>query len=109
MNRHRTPVCLRVESLEPRATPTTLPAGFTEGLVAGGLHSPSAMAFAPDGRPSRPRDGPSQTGTDTYRFFQKKVPSLSIGPPFVRRDGRAGIQPVDTIRDPGREPETEET
>src|SRR5438067_430587 len=50
MNPHHTPVRLRVESLEPRATPTTLPAGFTESLVAGGLPSPSAMAFAPDGR-----------------------------------------------------------
>src|SRR5437764_4281670 len=50
MNRHRRPVRLRVEPLEPRATPTTLPAGFTESLVAGGLHQPSAMAFAPDGR-----------------------------------------------------------
>ena len=28
----------------------TLPAGFTETLVAGGLSSPTAMAFAPDGR-----------------------------------------------------------
>ncbi|HYG82020.1 MAG TPA: PQQ-dependent sugar dehydrogenase, partial [Pyrinomonadaceae bacterium] len=28
----------------------TLPAGFAEPLVAGGLSSPTAMAFAPDGR-----------------------------------------------------------
>jgi glucose/arabinose dehydrogenase len=28
----------------------TLPAGFTETLIAGGLSSPTAMAFAPDGR-----------------------------------------------------------
>src|SRR5262245_55576226 len=28
----------------------TLPAGFTEALVAGGLSSPTAMQFAPDGR-----------------------------------------------------------
>ena len=28
----------------------TLPTGFTETLVAGGLSSPTAMAFAPDGR-----------------------------------------------------------
>jgi glucose/arabinose dehydrogenase len=28
----------------------TLPAGFTESLVANGLSSPTAMAFAPDGR-----------------------------------------------------------
>ena len=29
---------------------TTLPSGFTETLVAGGLDNPTAMAFAPDGR-----------------------------------------------------------
>src|SRR5829696_8108684 len=28
----------------------TLPAGFTEALVTGGLSSPTAMQFAPDGR-----------------------------------------------------------
>src|SRR4051812_28075238 len=50
MTVHRTSVRLRVEALEPRTTPTTLPAGFTESLVASGLHAPSAMAFAPDGR-----------------------------------------------------------
>ena len=38
------------EALEPRYTPTTLPAGFTEATVATGLSSPTAMEFAPDGR-----------------------------------------------------------
>src|SRR5262245_13646662 len=28
----------------------TLPSGFTEGLVASGISSPTAMSFAPDGR-----------------------------------------------------------
>jgi glucose/arabinose dehydrogenase len=32
------------------ATAATLPAGFTEAQVASGLGSPTAMAFAPDGR-----------------------------------------------------------
>jgi glucose/arabinose dehydrogenase len=36
--------------LEDRLTPTTLPPGFQETLVAGGLHAPTAMEFAPDGR-----------------------------------------------------------
>ena len=31
-------------------TAATLPAGFSETIVAGGLASPTAMAFAPDGR-----------------------------------------------------------
>ncbi|HEY7328299.1 MAG TPA: PQQ-dependent sugar dehydrogenase [Gemmataceae bacterium] len=40
----------RLEFLEDRAVPTTLPAGFQETLVAGGLGDPTAMAIAPDGR-----------------------------------------------------------
>jgi glucose/arabinose dehydrogenase len=40
----------RLEFLEDRAVPTTLPTGFQETLVAGGLGSPTAMATAPDGR-----------------------------------------------------------
>ncbi len=32
------------------STAATLPAGFTESLVANGLTNPTAMAFAPDGR-----------------------------------------------------------
>ena len=34
----------------PARAGTTLPSGFTETLVAGGLDNPTAMAFAPDGR-----------------------------------------------------------
>jgi glucose/arabinose dehydrogenase len=34
----------------PRLSAATLPAGFTESLVATGLASPTAMAIAPDGR-----------------------------------------------------------
>jgi glucose/arabinose dehydrogenase len=41
---------LALEQLESRVTPTALPAGFTESLLAGGLSAPTAMAFAPDGR-----------------------------------------------------------
>ncbi|HYY57054.1 MAG TPA: hypothetical protein VE842_06945, partial [Pyrinomonadaceae bacterium] len=33
-----------------QAPAATLPAGFTETQVASGLSSPTAMAFAPDGR-----------------------------------------------------------
>src|SRR5688572_23057285 len=32
------------------ASAATLPAGFSESVVASGLSSPTAMAFAPDGR-----------------------------------------------------------
>ncbi len=39
-----------VEELERRLTPTTLPPGFTDTLVASGLSNPTAMEFAPDGR-----------------------------------------------------------
>ena len=39
---------LMLTGLSVRAA--TLPAGFTENLVAGGLSAPTAMAFAPDGR-----------------------------------------------------------
>jgi glucose/arabinose dehydrogenase len=41
---------LRVEALEGRTTPVTLPTGFAESLLAGGLDQPTAMALAPDGR-----------------------------------------------------------
>jgi glucose/arabinose dehydrogenase len=40
----------RLELLEDRVVPTTLPPGFEETLVAGGLGSPTAMTSAPDGR-----------------------------------------------------------
>jgi glucose/arabinose dehydrogenase len=38
----------RLDSVQLKAT--TLPLGFTEELVTGGLSSPTAMEFAPDGR-----------------------------------------------------------
>lgn len=41
---------LRVELLEDRTVPTTLPAGFEETIYASGLTVPTSMAFAPDGR-----------------------------------------------------------
>ena len=41
---------LRLETLEDRLTPTTLPAGFSEVTFAGGITAPTAMEFAPDGR-----------------------------------------------------------
>ncbi len=44
------PIRLRVESLEDRLTPVTLPAGFSESVFAAGLTAPTAMATAPDGR-----------------------------------------------------------
>jgi glucose/arabinose dehydrogenase len=40
----------RVEALERRDLPTSLPGGFTDTLVAGGLTEPTAMEIAPDGR-----------------------------------------------------------
>jgi len=41
---------LRVERLESRDLPSTLPIGFSESLVAGGLTNPTSMDLAPDGR-----------------------------------------------------------
>jgi glucose/arabinose dehydrogenase len=41
---------LKVEQLEDRSTPTTLPAGFTEQVIATGIDNPSSMEVAPDGR-----------------------------------------------------------
>ena len=41
---------LRVEALEDRLTPVTLPAGFNESVFAAGLTNPTAMVVAPDGR-----------------------------------------------------------
>ena len=38
------------EALEARQLLTTLPPGFAEVPVAGGLNQPTAMEFAPDGR-----------------------------------------------------------
>ena len=40
----------RIEEMEVRLTPSTLPAGFTETTVVSGLSAPTAMEFAPDGR-----------------------------------------------------------
>ena len=34
----------------PAASAATVPAGFSDALVAGNLSAPTAMAFAPDGR-----------------------------------------------------------
>lgn len=41
---------LRVEHLEDRVTPVTLPDGFSESLFAVGLTGPTAMSVSPDGR-----------------------------------------------------------
>ena len=43
-------VCLVVVAFAASAQAATLPAGFTESLVASGLNNPTAMQFAPDGR-----------------------------------------------------------
>jgi glucose/arabinose dehydrogenase len=40
----------RLELLEDRLAPATLPTHFTESLIATGLSNPTAMEFAPDGR-----------------------------------------------------------
>jgi glucose/arabinose dehydrogenase len=40
----------RVETLEDRVTPATLPPGFHLGVLAAGLAAPTAMEVAPDGR-----------------------------------------------------------
>ena len=40
----------QIEGLEDRKLLATVPAGFTDAHVAGGLSSPTAMAVAPDGR-----------------------------------------------------------
>jgi glucose/arabinose dehydrogenase len=50
-SRSRTPSRpLQLETLEDRCLLTTLPPGFSELPVVGGLSSPTSMAFAPDGR-----------------------------------------------------------
>ena len=43
-------VCLALLALARTSSGATLPPGFTETRVAAGLQSPTAMAFAPDGR-----------------------------------------------------------
>ena len=40
----------QIEGLEHRTLLASVPAGFTDAHVAGGLNSPTAMAVAPDGR-----------------------------------------------------------
>src|SRR5262249_31873157 len=44
------PIHLRVEPLEDRLTPVTLPPGFNESLLCAGLTNPTSMTLAPDGR-----------------------------------------------------------
>lgn len=39
-----------IERLEDRLAPATLPAGFTEAVIANGISNPMAMEIAPDGR-----------------------------------------------------------
>src|SRR5947209_1170198 len=46
---HRPSTRLRVEQLEDRSVPATLPSGFTEAGVATGLSNATAMEFAPNG------------------------------------------------------------
>ena len=41
---------LRVERLESRDVPSTLPVGFAESVIAGELNNPTTMDMAPDGR-----------------------------------------------------------
>jgi glucose/arabinose dehydrogenase len=41
---------LRIEQLESRQMLSTLPSGFQENLVVGGLYEPSSMTVTPDGR-----------------------------------------------------------
>src|SRR5687767_3266616 len=43
-------VCLMMVAFATGAQAATLPAGFTESLIASGLNNPTAMQFAPDGR-----------------------------------------------------------
>src|SRR5687767_13290734 len=43
-------VCAAIAAMAVSAHAATLPAGFTESLVASGLSTPTAMQFAPDGR-----------------------------------------------------------
>jgi hypothetical protein len=86
----------RFEVLEDRAVPTTLPSGFHETLVAGGLGSPMAMALAPDGRGFGTTQGIANNGT---------LPAA----PFLRLSGAgAKLQtPVaDSTVDPGPPPGT---
>src|SRR5262249_50134791 len=40
----------RIDGLEDRLMPPTLPAGFTGSAVVSGLSAPTAMDLAPDGR-----------------------------------------------------------
>ena len=46
---HRPRTRLKMEQLEDRTTPATLPTGFTETAVAAGLSSATAMEIAPNG------------------------------------------------------------
>src|SRR5438552_833793 len=41
---------LRLERLEDRTTPSTLPAGFAETTLLTGLSSPTSLTLVPDGR-----------------------------------------------------------
>src|SRR5215213_7516612 len=43
-------ICLTAIGFAPVARGATLPTGFTESQIAGGLLKPVTMAFAPDGR-----------------------------------------------------------
>ena len=48
-SRSSRPPAVRLEQLESRETPATLPSGFTEVAVADGLSAATAMEFAPNG------------------------------------------------------------
>ncbi len=85
---------LRVEQLESRDLLTTLPAGFQEDLVAGGLYEPTSMVVAPDGRlfiSEKP------FGVRVVQNGQLlTTPLLSLA---VERGGERGVEGV--VLDPG--------
>jgi glucose/arabinose dehydrogenase len=71
------------------ATAATLPAGFTESQVATGLSSPTAMAFAPDGRLFVTRQGGEVRVIKNGALLPTPFVTLNVN--FVNEGGLIGI------------------
>src|SRR5262245_12835867 len=80
----------RCEELEDRVVPTTLPAGFAESTFAGGLNTPTAMEFAPDGRLFVAEKG-GQVRIITPNGTVLPTPCLSVSVNTVFERGLDGI------------------
>src|SRR5262249_20142010 len=79
----------RLEHLEDRVTPTTLPTGFSETVIATGLPGPTTMALAPDGRIFVDLEGGDVRVIRDGNLLDTPFPHLNVDP--TRDRGLLGV------------------